>query len=105
MEVRFAVEACPEVIGCVIDVVGAEVDAAEMVAYIAVVDGFNDLGSIQSFVSSELPEYMLPDRWVIVDDFPLNSNGKCDLRLLRSFETNRRRWRRRGFRRESAVEF
>lgn len=41
-----------------------------------------DLSEIRSFAKQKLPEYMLPSRWVTVDQFPLTPNGKVDRKAL-----------------------
>lgn len=48
-----------------------------------------DQGERQSFLTGvrnalreELPSYMIPDRWSIVDELPVTSNGKTDLAAL-----------------------
>ncbi len=53
-----------------------------------------DLPEIRSFAKQKLPEYMLPSRWVTVDQFPLTPNGKVDRKALpapvREIQPNRR---------------
>ena len=37
---------------------------------------------IRDKLSARLPSYMLPDQYYVVDEFPLNKNGKLDLSAL-----------------------
>lgn len=37
---------------------------------------------IKQYVSSHLPDYMVPSTYLFVDEFPLNYNGKVDLKKL-----------------------
>ncbi|MEM9821439.1 MAG: amino acid adenylation domain-containing protein, partial [Bacteroidota bacterium] len=36
------------------------------------------------FLADRLPEYMIPDRWIVLDQLPLNSNGKVNRKALPS---------------------
>jgi acyl carrier protein len=37
---------------------------------------------LQAYLKEKLPEYMLPDAFVLMEEFPLTSNGKLDRRKL-----------------------
>jgi acyl-CoA synthetase (AMP-forming)/AMP-acid ligase II len=37
---------------------------------------------LRQVVGRQVPDYMLPARFVVLDDLPLNANGKIDLRSL-----------------------
>lgn len=41
-----------------------------------------DISEIRVFLSSKLPDYMLPSHFVILQSLPLTSNGKVDRKLL-----------------------
>ena len=40
------------------------------------------LTGVRNALREELPSYMIPDRWSIVDELPVTSNGKTDLAAL-----------------------
>lgn len=44
-------------------------------------DSFNE-SEVKKYLADQLPEYMRPNRWVLVDDFPLNPNGKINKKEL-----------------------
>jgi aryl carrier-like protein len=57
--------------------------ANQLVAYVVAQKG-RDIGAdeLRSYLKTRLPDYMTPARWVKLDAFPLNSNGKVDRRAL-----------------------
>jgi amino acid adenylation domain-containing protein len=55
----------------------------EIVAYIVPQpDHEPGAGELREFLSARLPDYMLPARYVVVDEMPLTPNGKIDRRAL-----------------------
>ncbi|MCM3008272.1 plipastatin non-ribosomal peptide synthetase PpsD [Bacillus subtilis] len=53
----------------------------ELCAYYCSVQKLNAI-DLRSYVASELPEYMIPTKWVWVDSIPLTPNGKVDQSAL-----------------------
>ncbi|TCS92394.1 non-ribosomal peptide synthetase [Hazenella coriacea] len=54
-----------------------------LVAYIAThVVGGVDIQSLRSFMSEQLPNYMVPSYYMLLDELPLNANGKIDRQAL-----------------------
>ncbi|WP_264523076.1 non-ribosomal peptide synthetase [Flavobacterium sp. N502536] len=57
-------------------------DAKELVAYIVAAEAIS-AGNLRSFLSKILPEYMLPQKYVQLEQMPLTINGKIDKKALR----------------------
>jgi amino acid adenylation domain-containing protein len=51
-----------------------------ILAYIVLEAG--EVGSIKEFLPSVLPDYMIPERITVLDQLPLNQNGKLDRKAL-----------------------
>ncbi|HVI44615.1 MAG TPA: phosphopantetheine-binding protein, partial [Chitinophaga sp.] len=49
--------------------------------YVVPVASF-DRDVLITYLKTRLPEYMVPGWWVVMDELPLNSNGKIDKRSL-----------------------
>jgi amino acid adenylation domain-containing protein/FkbH-like protein len=52
-----------------------------LVGYV-VPKGMLDREAIQSFLSKQLPDYMIPAKWVSLESIPLTSNGKVNRKAL-----------------------
>ncbi|WP_189457513.1 amino acid adenylation domain-containing protein, partial [Aquimarina muelleri] len=52
-----------------------------LIGYIVSVNDF-DKSKAQEFLKQRLPEYMVPQLWVVLEEMPLTSNGKVDKRAL-----------------------
>ncbi|MDW9382509.1 non-ribosomal peptide synthetase [Chryseobacterium sp. JV558] len=59
----------------------------ELVAFI-VSDHEPDMAAIRNELALTLPSYMLPSRYIVVEEFPLNANGKTDKKALLSLDVN-----------------
>lgn len=59
----------------------------ELVAYITSKEDQN-LGDLRTQLQTLLPEYMIPSRYLMVDQMPLNANGKIDKKRLIALEVN-----------------
>ena len=58
---------------------------SELNAKVTSVDGLEetlDLELIRSSLKASLPEYMIPSEMIVLDEFPLTSNGKIDRKAL-----------------------
>ncbi|MET8873402.1 non-ribosomal peptide synthase/polyketide synthase [Nocardia sp. NPDC004604] len=55
----------------------------QLVAYLVAQAGATvDTDAVQAALSGELPAYMVPAAYVVLDEFPLNGSGKLDRRAL-----------------------
>jgi amino acid adenylation domain-containing protein len=83
-EIEAALNALDTIHECA--VVGVETGGFEgttiCCAYDAATDGVTP-ARVRSELRSSLPSYMLPSRWLVLDELPKNVNGKIDRRLLR----------------------
>jgi amino acid adenylation domain-containing protein len=48
--------------------------------------GTFDKQEVQNYLSTKLPEYMVPALWVELDHLPITANGKIDRKVLSNFE-------------------
>ncbi len=53
-----------------------------LAAYVTPADNKLTIGKLRNFIKSHLPSYMVPSDFVVLDQFPLNSNGKIDRNKL-----------------------
>ncbi|MEV4603173.1 MupA/Atu3671 family FMN-dependent luciferase-like monooxygenase [Amycolatopsis sp. NPDC049253] len=75
-EVENVLREHPDVAGAVV-VAKGEIGAQHLVAYVVGASA-PDAEGLRAFTAGRLPEYMVPARWVRLDEFPLNPNGKVD---------------------------
>lgn len=54
----------------------------QLVAYLVMQDEKVQLEAIQERLSQFLPEYMMPAHWMLLEEMPLNDNGKINKRAL-----------------------
>jgi acyl-CoA synthetase (AMP-forming)/AMP-acid ligase II/acyl carrier protein len=65
-------------------------DTKKLVAYLSPATGTTiKLSEIRRFIREKLPEYMVPSAFVVLDEFPLNTNGKVDRTALPAPSTDR----------------
>ncbi len=54
-----------------------------LTAYVVAAEGLDvSIGDYRLFLSSRLPEYMIPSAWVVLNEMPLTPNGKVDRKAL-----------------------
>jgi amino acid adenylation domain-containing protein len=78
-EIEAALSRCPSVAQAVVEARGAQ-GAQRLVAYLVGVDGRPrpGAGELRRLLGSELPEYLVPARYVWLDRLPLKAHGKVD---------------------------
>ena len=59
--------------------------STQLVAFVSVEKDAIDISALMAYLSGHLPEYMLPAAIEIIDELPLNINGKTDLIKLRAY--------------------
>jgi amino acid adenylation domain-containing protein len=80
-EVETALSAIPEVRECA--VVGLDTGGFEGTAICCAYAGDIEQVELRKRLTESLPSYMLPARWLVLDELPKNVNGKIDRRALR----------------------
>ena len=60
-----------------------------LVAYLAIGDGHTQIIELRDFIKQQLPEYMVPSKWVCLEALPLTTNGKVDRKALHLLDQSR----------------
>jgi len=81
-EIETAIHKHPEVVQSVVIYRKTDDRFGDIIAFIAANDGIDE-GDIKLQLNGELPEYMIPTKYVILDRLPWNQNGKVDRNRLR----------------------
>jgi len=83
-EIQYQIEKYPDVISSIILIHG-ENDVARLVAYITIKSSSEHtkvINGLRHTLSNHLPNYMVPSAFVVLDEMPLNSNGKININAL-----------------------
>lgn len=84
-EVRAAILKFPGVVDAVVVTVGTTSSDRRLVGAVVTKDNNADtLPNLKDFLASQLPKYMMPAQWAIVEQIPLTQNGKVDAQRLSS---------------------
>ena len=65
--------------------IGKEINGSiELIAYVIAKDTVADIDkeSLRNYLKESLPDYMIPSRWMELEDFPLTASGKLDRKAL-----------------------
>jgi amino acid adenylation domain-containing protein len=87
-EIEAALTGHPGVAQAVV-LVAADADGNKgLVAYLRLVAGIEAVGSaeLREYLSGMVPGYMVPARFIVVGEFPLNPSGKIDRAALRALD-------------------
>ena len=87
-EIEIRLSQYPSIRDCVVTVKSNDRGEKFLVAYF-VADEIPQVSELRSFLAHDLPEYMVPSRFVRLDKIPLNPNGKVDRRALPEPSTDR----------------
>ncbi len=80
-EIEAALEAHPRVARAV--AVTVQAPALQLAAAVVATDSAPELAALLSFLRARLPAYMLPERIVVLDRFPLSATQKIDRKAIR----------------------
>jgi amino acid adenylation domain-containing protein len=81
-EIEVALKLHPAVRDAVVEVFGQSSEDKRIVAYLAGKPSLLKDADVREFLKSRLPDYMLPQTIVVLENLPINSNGKIDRRAL-----------------------
>ena len=87
-EIEIRLSQYPSIRDCVVTVKSNDRGEKFLVAYF-VADELPQVSELRGFLAHDLPEYMVPSRFVRLDKIPLNPNGKVDRRALPEPSTDR----------------
>ncbi|WP_336217184.1 amino acid adenylation domain-containing protein, partial [Nonomuraea sp. LPB2021202275-12-8] len=77
-EVEAVLATHPDVAACVVTPYRPRQGPAQLVGYLQPRQGVLDLEQLRAHVAQQLPDYMVPATLVVMDELPLNPNGKID---------------------------
>ncbi|WP_233164338.1 non-ribosomal peptide synthetase [Snuella sedimenti] len=80
-EIAVILESFDEIKQSVITVVEDESGGEQLVSYVVLEEAISDV-EIQRKAKEKLPDYMVPKTYIILEAFPLTSNGKVDKKQL-----------------------
>ncbi|MDB9423884.1 amino acid adenylation domain-containing protein, partial [Microcystis aeruginosa CS-564/01] len=82
-EIEAVLSQCPDVQNTAVIVREDTPGDKRLVAYVVLTsDSQMTSGELRQFLANQLPAYLVPNTFVILDDLPLTSSGKCDRRSL-----------------------
>ncbi|MFR3482442.1 MAG: phosphopantetheine-binding protein [Clostridia bacterium] len=81
-EIKRVIASHPQVAFAAVFCRGTASDTFFLSAALTKADDDMDLDDVQNYVRANLPSYMIPAQYYIVDSIPLNANGKIDRKQL-----------------------
>ena len=82
-EVEAVLGALPGVTSCAVLAIDVSPGDKQLAAYVSLEEGSpSSRATLKRALSKELPDYMVPGVFFVVDELPLNANGKLDRRAL-----------------------
>jgi len=89
-EIETLLRTHPLVRECAVAVLESDSGAKRLVAY-AAADVDANVTELRAWVSTRMPDYMVPATWVLLPEMPLNANGKVDRHALPAPDCDRPR--------------
>ena len=87
-EIENTIRGYPGIVECAVAVRQHSESVAVIVAY-AVCRASVEVDALRAFLKRQLPDYMVPHRFEILDELPLTSSGKVDRKALPELEPSR----------------
>ena len=81
-EVESVLCRCPQISKAVVKAYSDEEHLSYLVAYIVTMGKETSLSVIKKEMAEFLPFYMIPEFFILMQDLPLNANGKVDAKAL-----------------------
>ncbi|MDF1741860.1 MAG: amino acid adenylation domain-containing protein [Verrucomicrobiales bacterium] len=82
-EIEATLAGDPFVGQCKVVALGEGAAGKSLVAYVSPMNGREPVaGEMKAYLESQLPNYMVPSAFVVMDELPLNVNGKIDTKAL-----------------------
>ena len=86
-ELEYALRDHPDIQEAVVKITGEENENKQIVAYMKATPGTKPaIGQIKSYLDEKFPKYMVPSKFMFLDDFPVLISGKIDRNRLPSME-------------------
>ncbi|PNJ95094.1 non-ribosomal peptide synthetase [Cylindrospermopsis raciborskii C04] len=80
----------PNVLNAVVVVSGDSSATNSLIAYyVSTEKQFTSSGVLRDFLKEKLPDYMIPNSFIVLDHLPMTPNGKIDRKLLAGLNINR----------------
>lgn len=81
-EIEALIKQHPSVKQALVSIWTPHPDDKRLVAYVVNQQDESNTDTLKSWLRTQLPAYMIPTEWVILDNFPLTPNGKLDRQAL-----------------------
>ncbi|PNK02252.1 non-ribosomal peptide synthetase [Cylindrospermopsis raciborskii S07] len=80
----------PNVLNAVVVISGDSSATNSLIAYyVSTEKQFTSSGVLRDFLKEKLPDYMIPNSFIVLDHLPMTPNGKIDRKLLAGLNINR----------------
>ncbi len=80
-EIEAVLDRCPHVSASVVTAHQFDQDDVRLAGYVVPTNDWDE-AAVREFLRQQLPDFMMPSVFVVLDDLPLNPNGKVDRKAL-----------------------